>query len=282
MNDASIQTLRTGVSLFLLLLLLGWESFSPYFGFFAGAGRERVRHGLRNLGLGAVNTVLNAAVCTGLWWAVLRWTEAHSFGLLHWLALPGWMRLVGTFLLMDLWMYLWHRLNHRIPLLWRFHRVHHSDSTMDVTTAGRFHLGEIAMSCVIRVPVIALAGVRLEELAIFEAAMFAVVQLQHANVTLTDPLDRRLRLLMVTPFMHKLHHSDWQPETDSNYSSLFSFWDRIFGSYRTPKNPHTLVFGLRESAVRGNQTLWGLISTPFRPTPRTDAATPGPSRESAG
>ena len=272
MNDVSVETIRASASLFFLVLLLSWESFAPFFSFFTHAAAERVRHGLRNLGLGLVNAVLNAAICVGLWWAVARWTETHSFGLLHWLALSGWARLAGTFLLVDLWMYVWHRLNHRIPFLWRFHRVHHSDPKMDVTTANRFHIGEIIMSCLLRVPVIALAGVCLEELAIYEAAMFATVQLHHANVSLTKPLDRVLRLLIVTPFIHKLHHSNWQPETDSNYSSLFSFWDRIFGTFRRRDDPRALVFGLKELSAPEHHTLKGLLATPFKEMPRR---TPG-------
>lgn len=266
-----METIRASASVVLLVLLLGWESLAPFLGFFAHATRERARHGLRNLALGVVNAALNAAICVGLWWAVARWTEAHSFGVLHWLGLPGWARLAGTFLLVDLWMYVWHRLNHRVPFLWRFHRVHHSDPKMDVTTASRFHIGEIALSCMLRVPVIALAGVRLEELAIYEAAMFAVVQLHHANVSLTEPVDRLLRLLIVTPFMHKLHHSNWQPETDSNYSTLFSFWDRAFGSFRMRHDPHKLIFGLRELSAAEHHTLRGLVATPFKSAPRHDA-----------
>lgn len=266
MNDVSIEAIRAGASLCLLVVLLSWESFAPFFKFFARAGAERARHGARNFTLGVVNAALNGTVCVALWWMVARWAEGQSFGLLHWLAPPGWARLAGTFLLVDLWMYFWHRLNHRIPFLWRFHRVHHSDPKMDVTTANRFHIGEIMMSCLLRVPVIALAGVRLEELAIYEAAMFAVVQLHHANINLTEPVDRGLRLLIVTPFMHKLHHSNWQPETDSNYSSLFSFWDRIFRSFRLRDDPRTLVFGLKEFTAPEHHTLRGLISTPFKET----------------
>jgi sterol desaturase/sphingolipid hydroxylase (fatty acid hydroxylase superfamily) len=271
MNELSFETVRAGASLLLLVLLLTWESFAPFFSFFAHAGMERARHGLRNLGLGAINAALNAVLCVSLWWTVARWAEAHSFGLLNHLGWTGWMRLAGAFLLVDLWMYCWHRLNHRLPFLWRFHRMHHSDSRMDVTTANRFHLAEILLSCVLRVPVIALAGVRLGELAVYEAVMFSVVQLHHANVTLTAPADRALRLLIVTPFMHKVHHSNWRPETDSNYSSLFSFWDRLFGSLRLRDDPRSLVFGLHEFTDARHHTLKGLLATPFGNVARSDA-----------
>jgi sterol desaturase/sphingolipid hydroxylase (fatty acid hydroxylase superfamily) len=117
----------------------------------------------------------------------------------------------------------------------------------------------------LRLPVIALLGIQLWELAVYELVMFTVVQVHHANVALPARLDRILRMVIVTPFMHKVHHSRWQPETDSNYGSLFSFWDRPFGSFRMSKDPRTLRFGLDTLDAPENQTLAGLLTTPFRP-----------------
>jgi sterol desaturase/sphingolipid hydroxylase (fatty acid hydroxylase superfamily) len=161
-------------------------------------------------------------------------------------------------------MYGWHRMNHRIPFLWRFHRVHHSDPAMDVTTASRFHVGELMLSCAARVPVIALLGVSLFDLVLYETVMFAIVQLHHANIRLPDTAERALRLIIVTPYMHKVHHSDWQPETDSNYSTLFSFWDRAFRSFRLREDPQAVHFGLKEFASAEHQTIAGLLKTPLK------------------
>lgn len=257
-----VDIARPAVSVSLLVGLLIWESFAPFFAFFAQAPGERVRHGVRNLTLGAVNAAFSGLVCVGVWWAVSHWAEARGFGLLRWLGLSPWARLLGVFLLMDLWMYAWHRLNHRVPFLWRFHRMHHSDPQMDVTTANRFHLGEIFLSCGLRAPVIALIGLGLGELALYELVMFPVVQLHHANISLSAPLDRWLRVAIVTPFMHKVHHSNWPPETDSNFASLFSFWDRLFRTFRLRADPHTLRFGLDELRGAEHQTLVGLLKTP--------------------
>ncbi|MEW6305375.1 MAG: sterol desaturase family protein [Verrucomicrobiota bacterium] len=271
MSDWPPEAIRGVGSVTLLLLLLAWESCAPFFVSFVRARGERVRHGLRNLALGLVNGVLNAMVCVALWWWAADWAETNRFGLLHWANLPAWAQVAGAFVLMDLWMYGWHRLNHRVPWLWRFHRVHHSDPRMDVTTASRFHAGEMVISCVLRAPVIVLAGMSLWALAWYEAAMFAVVQLHHANISLPGWLDRALRLVIVTPFVHKVHHSNWQPETDSNYSSLFSFWDRIFGTFRLRTDARTLQFGLDELSAEQHQTLAGLLKTPFlREAPRAD------------
>ena len=156
--DTALQELnrwRSLTSLAFLVLLLAWESLVPFFTYFAGNARERVRHGLKNVALGAFNALLTGLGFAAVWWATAQWAQAHAFGLLNWLILPWWARLAGAFLLFDAWMYWWHRLNHRVPFFWRFHRTHHSDPRMDVTTANRFHFGEIVLSSVLRVPVIA-------------------------------------------------------------------------------------------------------------------------------
>jgi len=279
MDDAlhNVNQWRTISSVAVLTLVLTWESLVPFFTLFAGSTGERVRHGLKNLALGIANSLLTGLGFVALWWATAQWAQAHEFGLLNWLTLPAWARLAGAFLLFDAWMYWWHRLNHRVPFLWRFHRMHHSDPKMDVTTANRFHIGEIALSSVLRVPVIALLGLQLWELALYELAMFTVVQMHHANISLPGWLDRALRVIIVTPFMHKVHHSRWQPETDSNYSSLFSFWDRLFRSFRLRDDPRTLRFGLDEFNRPEDHTLRGLLVTPLKQVQRATGEPPAKS-----
>ena len=169
----NLGQLRSISAVTALLLLLVWESSAPFGFYFVGNSGERLRHGLKNLVLGILNALLTGLVFVALWWTAAEWAQAHKFGLLNWLPLPGWAHVAGAFLLFDAWMYLWHRLNHRVPFLWRFHRTHHSDPRMDVTTANRFHLGEIFLSSILRVPVIALLGLQLWELALYETAMFA-------------------------------------------------------------------------------------------------------------
>lgn len=264
MNSWPLEGYRTAATLGVLIVLLTWESIAPFFRQFARAPGDRARHGMRNLALGGLNAILNGLVCVILWLSVVHWAEQYSFGLYHWVTLPAWAHLLSAFVLLDLWMYGWHRANHGISFLWRFHRVHHSDPKMDVTTASRFHAGEMVLSCLVRMPVIALLGVGLLEIVLYETVMFAVVQLHHANIKLPGRLERALRLIIVTPFMHKVHHSDWQPETDSNYSSLFSFWDRIFRTFRLRDDPHTLRFGLRELDRPEDQTLRGLLTVPTK------------------
>lgn len=228
-----------------LVALLAWETAQPFFPLFRRAG-ERARHAVRNLALGALNTVLVAVGFTGAWLAVTAWAAAHRFGLLNAFDLAPWLRAALAVLLLDAWTYSWHRLNHRVPFFWRFHRWHHADRAMDVTTASRFHSGEIVLSSVLRVPVLALIGCGIGELALYELMLFAVVQFHHANIALPDRLDRALRLFIVTPTLHKVHHSVVRAECDSNYSSLFSWWDRIFRTLRLVRDPRRIVFGVGE------------------------------------
>ena len=139
---------------------------------------------------------------------------------------------------------------------------------MDVTTASRFHPGEIIISSVLRLPLICVLGIRLEQLALYDVLLFALVQFQHANISLGARADRVLNWFIVTPIMHKIHHSHWQPETDSNYSSLLSVWDHLFRSFRTTPDPARLSLGLDEFCDDRSQTLRGLLSTPMAPDSR--------------
>ncbi|HVJ58786.1 MAG TPA: sterol desaturase family protein, partial [Terrimicrobiaceae bacterium] len=145
----------------MLVVLLVWESSTPFALYSVRDSADRFRHGLKNLVLGVLNAVVIGLVFVGLWWAAAESAQFHNFGLLNWWPLPGWARLLGAFLLFDAWMYFWHRLNHRIPFLWRFHRTHHSDPRLDVTTASRFHVGEIILSSLLRIPVIALLQIEI-------------------------------------------------------------------------------------------------------------------------
>ncbi len=228
---AALQQTQVIAMLVGLLLLFLWESLHPFYEHFRGSFKDRGKHAVRNLIMGALNSALIAVVFVGLWFAASVWADEYRFGLMHWLqdglGLPGWAHAAGAVLLFDAWSYAWHRINHEIPFFWRFHRVHHSDPNMDVTTANRFHIGEIFFSSLFRIPLIALLGIYLWELVLYETLMFAVVQFHHSDIDIHPKVDRILRAVIVSPNMHRVHHSRWQPETDSNYSSLFSFWDRM-------------------------------------------------------
>ena len=260
---ATLLKRKSSVSLAVLVLLLVWETLAPFFRFFLGRWRERGLHAGRNFVVGTLNSVVVSTFIATVWLWVSNWTAGHQFGLFHWLHLPGWADLLGAILLLDVWMYKWHWMNHRFRFLWRFHRLHHSDARMDVTTASRFHLGEILFSSLLRVPLLVLSGIQLWQVVLYEAVLFAVVQFQHANVALPRWLDDTLRVFIVTPAMHKIHHSRVPRETDSNYASLFSFWDRFFGTFVWREDQAAIQLGLDEFDEPRHQSLLGMLKTPL-------------------
>ena len=252
------------------------EGFIPMF----EGRRERARHDASNVVLGVFNAVVAAFFFAGATVLATEWARANSFGILHWLGVEGAWAFALGFVLFDMWQYFWHRLNHQIPLLWRFHAVHHADRELSASSGLRFHTGEIVLSSIARLAVLPLLGMTVGQVLVYEAVLLPVILFHHGNVGVPKGADRWLRWLIVTPWMHWVHHSDYQPETDSNYSSVFSFWDRIFGSFRLVADPRTLTLGLEDTDHRQEwATLPGMVAMPFRRGRRrtTRGATRGPT-----
>lgn len=254
----------TVLASFGLVLFWGVETWWPSI----AERKDRLRHAARNLSLGLMNATMTALIVSPLIVYVANWAESNKVGLLHVVNLPASMSFPLTILLLDGWMYLWHRANHRIPLLWRFHRVHHSDTALDVTSAIRFHTGEIIISSILRLMLIPLLGVSLWQILLYDALLLPVIQLHHSNVKFPERFDRWLRLLIASPTMHRVHHSRIQIETDSNYASIFSFWDRLGHSFQLRRDPENIHFGLEEHDKEEWQQIKGLLRTPFTHTPR--------------
>lgn len=260
---AELRSLRAISGIGILVLLLAWETLHPFLPQFTGRGRDRAMHGFRNVLFGVFNSIVIAIGFAALWAVASANSAQHGFGVLHRLEMSPVLHAVAAVLVLDFWTYWWHWINHRVPFFWRFHRMHHSDPQMDVTTANRFHTGEIVFSSLLRVPIIFLAGIHLWELVLYEMLMFGVVQFHHANVGLPPRLDRFLRVFIPTPAMHKVHHSRMMVETNSNYSSLLSVWDRLFRTFRLRENPREIVFGLNEFDAPESQQLKGMAKTPL-------------------
>ena len=242
-----------------LAIFFSWESAAPFF-----EQRRRGLHAGRNLTVAAVNIPLVGLCCAGATVAAAEFTASAEVGLLNLFEATPVIALVGSFVALDLWTYWWHRANHRIPALWRFHRVHHSDPSLDVTTAVRFHTGELLISAGLRLLLIPLLGLPLSALVVYDGVVLAATQFHHANVSLADAADSGLRRVIVSPNMHKLHHSRIQSETDSNYATVFSGWDRLFGTYRERADYRTIEFGITGLEDAGSQSLRGMALTPFR------------------
>lgn len=256
--DDLLPLARRALPVVLLALFWAWESWRPFFGLRTG----RLHHAVLNLALALVNTVVLALAFGALTVLAADWAASNRFGLLHAFSLTGTARFLLALVLLDGWMYLWHRANHAVPFLWRFHRMHHSDPHMDVTTATRFHLGELLGAALLRLALLPLLGLEVAHLLVYETLVIAVTQFHHADISL-GCWDRPLRWFLVTPDMHKVHHSDQQPETDSNYATVLSVWDRLAGSFRMRHDLRTLVFGLKDFHAPAWQSWWGMWKTPF-------------------
>lgn len=161
------------------------------------------------------------------------WAEKSSIGLFNQIALPLWAEWLGAFLLLDFTMWLQHLLTHKVPLLWRLHKVHHADPDIDVSTAIRFHPGEIAFSVLWKTGWVMLLGVSAPIIIAFEAWLAANAAFNHGNIELPRRMDRVVRLFLVTPDMHLVHHSIIVREQQSNYGFALTIWDRLFGTYLT-------------------------------------------------
>ncbi len=262
-----IEQVKFASAIGLLAVLLSWETIAPALPWFRRNGRERAVHGVRNIALGSFNSVVIAIFFVRLWWAMSTWTAAHQFGLLNWLDLSGGSRVLAAVLLLDAWTYSWHRLNHSIGFLWRFHRTHHSEQRVDVTSASRFHFGELILSSLLRLPVIALAGVEFGELVLYETLLFGIVQFHHANIRLAPGVERWLRWVIVTPDFHRVHHSRDLGEAHSNFSSLLSLWDGLFGTWNWRDDSESISFGLEGFDEPNRHTLGGLLKTPLNQAP---------------
>lgn len=243
-----------------LALLWTLEGVSPQF----TDRQRRLSHYGHNLALGLLNAAVVALVFAAALVAAAEWAAARGVGLLHVLRLPTWLAWPLALLLLDLWMYAWHRLNHHVPLLWRLHSVHHSDAEMDASSASRFHTGEIVLSSLARLLVLPLLGVTPLQLLTYELLLQPVILFHHSNLRIAPRLDRMLRAVLVTPWMHWVHHSRHQPETDSNFASVFSWWDRLFGTFRLRDDPSGIALGLDGYAEVEWRTLRGMLRSPLR------------------
>lgn len=184
----------------------------------------------KNIGIGLLNLLLSLLPAYFFVQAIQTF-ERKGWGLLHQMTFPFWLTLLLTVVLLDVWMYVWHRANHRVPALWRFHRFHHKDTKMNSTTAIRFHIVELYFSYPAKAAFCLLIGASYLPLLVYETLFFIAVVIHHSNMAISPKGDRLYRSLFASPGMHRIHHSHHLTDTNSNYGSVFSFWDRIFGSW---------------------------------------------------
>jgi len=173
----------------------------------------------------------------------------------------SWFGILLDVVILDFWIYWWHRANHRLPFLWRFHQVHHLDQWLDVTSAVRFHFGEVLLSSLVRATVIVCLGMPLISVVIFELLVLLGAGFHHSNLKLPMKVERGLSKLIITPSIHWVHHHNIQKDTDSNYGTLFSFWDRVFSSRSKNRRVSNMAIGVEGQE---DKRLLQLLVLPFK------------------
>ena len=259
--------LRLAFFLGVLAVMALWETVFPHrYEIYKLCGYSRGWRWLVHFAVAVINTVVVRLLVPGAALGVALWARHSQFGLFSLMDLPGWVTCMLALLILDLAIYAQHVMFHAVPLFWRFHRVHHVDRAFDVTTALRFHPLEIVVSLLVKTGVVVLWGIPPVAVIIFEVVLNGMAMFNHSNIAMPRPVERVLRALLVTPAMHRIHHSRIYTETNSNYGFNLSVWDRLFKTY-CPRslNGDNIRFGLEDFADKyQNQTLGGLMAIPFQ------------------
>ena len=261
----SEPTIRLLAFFAVFALMASWEAYAPRRRR-AFTCRARWPH---NLGLLALDVIVVRLIAPGAAIAVAVAGEAQGWGLLNAYGVPGWIALPMAVVLLDLAIYFQHVMFHAVPTLWRLHRVHHADLDFDVTTGTRFHPIEILLSVLVKMAAVAAIGASPMAVLVFEVLLNATAMFNHANARLPKWLDASLRLFVVTPDMHRVHHSIVYNESASNFGFNLPWWDRLFGTYRAqPAAGHdNMVIGVDAFRSPEDLRLDRLLLQPFRNTP---------------
>ena len=275
MDVASLLAFKTALVLAALVTFAVWERLrpaapSPLLLRVGHASRAAWRRLGRNLGLFGLNALLSPLIVL----PVTAWADGFEAGFrpAFWSGPTG---LVLDILVLDFWIYWWHRANHELTWLWRFHAVHHLDETLDTTSALRFHFGEVALSAGARAVTVVLLDIPLASVVLFEALVLAGAIFHHSDARLPAALERTLSRLIVTPSIHWVHHHAIRADTDSNYGTIFSFWDPLFGSRSRRRRTPDMKIGVERQRDRPFPRL---LAAPFAAQAGTNAAPPSARR----
>jgi sterol desaturase/sphingolipid hydroxylase (fatty acid hydroxylase superfamily) len=258
--------IRLGIFLGVLGLLLALERWRPW-----RASRPLgARRWPANVALAALGSLLVRALVPAAAVGAALWAEARGLGLLAWAGVPGWAAIPLGILALDLLIYWQHRLTHAVPALWRLHRVHHADPELDATSALRFHPVEILLSMLLKMAAVVALGVPPLAVLAFEVLLNATAMFNHAAIRLPPRAEPWIRAVLVTPEMHRTHHSEVPAETDSCYGFCLSWWDRLFGSYRAAPaaGEEGVVIGVAGWREAAEQRLGRLLLQPLRGRPQ--------------
>jgi len=255
------QTIRLSIFLCIFAIMAAAEFFWPR----RRQAIKRIKRWPHNLALVALDVLMARLVFPVSLAGFAMIAAQHGWGLFPALHLPFWLTVLLSLAILDLIIYWQHVLFHKIPVLWRLHRVHHTDTEFDVTTALRFHPFEILLSMGVKFAAVAVLGIPSEAALLFETLLNASAMFNHGNINLPVWIDRVLRYILVTPDMHRVHHSTIAVETNSNYGFNIPVWDRLFGSYRAqPIEGHKdMRIGLNEFREPANLRLDKMLVQPF-------------------
>ena len=237
-TDASLIRASSfwGAIFFFLVL----ELLAPY----RKSSVSKAKRWINNITLTVFNSVVLELVFAGAVVTTAAYVTTRHLGVLNLVELPQWAKIFVTVAFMDFMLYIWHLLNHEVPLLWRFHRVHHSDLNMDVSTATRFHIGELAISAIIKISLVFLLGASLMGVLIFESVLVLFAQFHHSSLRVPKWFESVFWMLFVPPSMHRIHHSVILKERDTNYGTIFSTWDRWLGTLLTDVDQSRIRIGI--------------------------------------
>ncbi|TCD16514.1 sterol desaturase family protein [Oricola cellulosilytica] len=266
MIEFSEATIRLAAFLAIFAAMAAYELWSPRLERAEMTGAMKSKRWFTNLSMVVISSIClrllfpAAAVGTALY------AESRGWGLFRQLGAPAALAGIVSFFILDLAVWLEHLASHKIPILWRIHRMHHSDNGFDVTTALRFHPLEIVLSMFWKAAVVIALGAPVAAVLVFEIVLNGTSMFNHSNIDLPQPIDKAVRKIIVTPDMHRVHHSSERRETDSNYGFNFSFWDRIFRTYLPqPKLGHKdMEIGLKDYRGAFSSGLVWTLGLPFR------------------
>jgi sterol desaturase/sphingolipid hydroxylase (fatty acid hydroxylase superfamily) len=229
--------------------------------------RERVQNQWKRIIINFIVAIPGFGLLRLLFIPAMVWlaiqNEQWKFGLNYILEAPQWLLVTASFLLLDYSNYVWHIILHKLPLMWRFHLVHHTDLDLDLTTAFRFHFGEMIGSIFFRGAAVILIGVSPVIVLVYEIVFEVATQFHHSNFKISERSEKKLNYIIVTPRMHGIHHSMIKEETDSNYSVIFSFWDRLHKTARLNIAQSEVVIGVPQYSNGKELTITSLLKMPF-------------------
>jgi len=255
-------SIRFGFFFAVLVIMAVWEILGPR----RTLTVSRSIRWMNNLGIVALNTIILRLIFPAAAIGMAALAETQGWGILNYIQSPIWLTVIVSVIIMDAAIYFQHVLVHAVPVLWRIHRVHHADLDFDVTTGSRFHPIEIVLSLLIKFAMLIVLGPPIIAVVIFEVLLNATSMFNHANVRIPQSVDRLLRWFIVTPDMHRVHHSVEDDETNSNFGFNLPWWDRLFGTYRNqPRAGHEqMAIGINTFRDRKHCTLLpGMLAMPF-------------------